>query len=163
MDERANGYGGFFMNVITTFAYSIIAIFVIGAIIGDLGKEAGGLFSLGREGLSYRSIFQVFICSIVIGSLRTLVLSDLVLKKMLFLWRLILLLLLALVGVSFLSVIFRWFPVEEWEAWIAFMLTFTACFIISSAVMITKTRMDDKKYIKLLSEYKANHKSESGE
>lgn len=163
MNEQKHMGEGFFQNVIIIFAYSVIAISVVGWLVGDSEKEIGGLYGLGSQGLLYKSIFQIFISSIVMGGIRTLLLSDLIFKKMMILWRSVLLLLLTLVSVGLLAVLFRWFPIGEWEAWAGYVISVIVCFIIGSSAMIIKTKLLDKRYDKLLSDYKEKQKKESGE
>jgi hypothetical protein len=43
---------------------------------------------------------------------------------------------------------------DNWQAWIGFVLPTCICFVISSALMILKTKLAGKKYDKLLSDYK---------
>lgn len=163
MNEKKPTGNGFLHNVITAFAYSMIAISVIGFLLGDDVKELSSLFRLGSEGLSFPSILQIFIFSLILVCLRTLLLSDLIFKKMMLLWRCVLLLLLTLVLAGIFAALFRWFPVELWEAWVSFILSVVVCFVIGAGGMILKTKLEDKKYDKLLSDYKAKQKKESGE
>lgn len=163
MDEQKSLSKEFFQNIIKTFAYSVIAISIVGLLIGDAAKEFSNLFSFGSEGLSYPALLQIFICSVVIGCLRTLLLSDLIFKKMMLLWRYVLLLLLTFISTGFLVVLFRWFPVDLWEAWVGFIIAVIACFVIAASCMIIKTKLEDIKYDRLLSNYKAKQNEESGE
>ena len=153
----------FLQSIMETFAYSIIVLCVVGLAIGDVARDIYGLFSLGSAGISYQSIVQFFVCAATIGVLRVLLLSDMLFKKAMLLWRVVLLLLLTLVFTGFYIVIFRWFPIDMWRAWVGFAVSFTLCSTLTVLAMILRIRLTDKKYDKLLSDYKAKHIEESGE
>ena len=73
MDKRK----AIFPIILETFACSVIVFSLAGWLVGDIAKEAGGLFSLGSAGIRYESLMQIFICSAAIGLVRVFLLSDL--------------------------------------------------------------------------------------
>ena len=153
----------FVKQVFNTFAAAIIAISMVGWFMGDAEKGSGGLFDLGSSGLSYCSMLQILIFSISIGVLRILLLSDLILKKMMLLWKTMLMFFLSFVSATVCSVLFHWFPIESRHAWIGFIISITVCFVIGVLAMIIKIKLEDRKYQKLLSAYKEKQKTESGD
>jgi len=160
MNEEKNIFSVFFQHTIVTFAYSIIAMTVTGLILTGYRELHEVLSILGREGLAYQSVAQIFALSAVLGALITLLTSDIILKNVMLLWRCALLLFLALVTCGLFIVIFHWFPLDLWQAWIGFISFFVTFFMIGLGAMIVKTKLEDKRYEKLLSDYKAKQNLE---
>jgi len=151
---------GFFSQLFVMFFVSILSLSLIGLVAGGGAKEYSSLFSLGSDGLSFVSIFQMLFYSILISLLKILLFSETVFKKMMARWRAVLLVL----GSFLLAVIFifsfHWFPYNYYPAWIGFFASFTAGFLVSLAVMLIKGRMDNRKYEELLSRYKKEKRIE---
>lgn len=153
----------FVTQVFLTFAAAIFAISIVGWFVGDMEKGSGGLFSLGGDGLSYKAMLQIFIFSLSTGGLRILLLSDLIFKKMMLLWKMVLMFLLSFLSATICSVLFHWFPIENWQAWVSFIISITVCFVIGVLTMIIKIKLEDRKYDKLLSAYKEKQKKKGDE
>jgi len=155
MNEEKKVFSVFFQHTIVTFAYSIIAMTITGQILANYRDTHNVLSILGHEGLTYQSIMQIFALSAVLGVLITLLTSDIILKHVMLLWRYATLLFLSTVACGLFVVIFRWFPLDLWQAWVGFILFFVTFFIIGLSAMIAKTKIEDKRYEKLLSIYKS--------
>lgn len=153
----------FFKQVLITFAAAVIAVSIVGWFVGDTTKEVGGLLSLGRDGLSYSSLFQIFIFSLTSAGIKILLFSNFLAKRMLLLWRTSLMFLSSFIAAVLLSVLFRWFPIGSWQAWLGFFISITVCFAIGILFMAIKTKLEDQKYSKLLSDYRAKQNKEGGE
>lgn len=151
---------GFFSQLFVMFFVSILSLSLIGLVVGGGAKEYSSLFSLGSDGISFVSIFQMLFYSILISLLKILLFSETIFKKMMARWRAVLLVL----GSFLLAVIFifsfHWFPYNYYPAWIGFFASFTAGFLVSLAVMLIKGRMDNRKYEDLLSRYKEEKRIE---
>ncbi len=163
MNENNSLIVSFFKNLLLTFGAAVIAISVVGWFSGGSTMEGSGLLSLGRLGLSYPALLQVFLFSALQAGLSILFLSNLVFKEMMLLWRIVLLFTLSFLFTILLSILFQWFPIESWEAWLSFILSVSLCFGLGILAMLLKTKLEDRKYQKLLSNYKINHKKEKGE
>ena len=57
------------------------------------------------------------------------------------------------------AIIFRWLPSDAWEAWMGFVSFFAVSFGIGLAAMIVKTKIEDSRYNKLLSDYKSKRET----
>jgi len=152
-----------FYNIAISFACSIMAVSLTGRLGGDSVLEASGLFALGNSGLSYQTIFQFLGLSAVMGTLITLLMSDRVLKKVMLLWKFVIMWFLLLASTTSFAIVFRWFPLNLWSAWASFIISVTLGFAIGSIVMIVAVKLENKKYDKLLNDYKANQIKEEDE
>jgi hypothetical protein len=154
MDEKKSAFKLFYLNLSSTFISSVMAIVLAGMLLVDSETVQGELFRLG-EGLSYEGIIQIFLWSCVISALTVVLASDIWLGKIMLLWRAAVLMFLAVaVSVGF-AIVFRWLPLDAWEAWAAFLVFFIVGFGGGLSVAVAKTKMEDRRFNKLLSEYKS--------
>ena len=154
MDEKKNAFKLFYLNLSSTFTSSVMAIVLAGMLLVDSENVQGGLFRLG-EGLAFEGIIQIFIWSCVISGLTVVLASDIWLGKIMLLWRAAVLMFLAVaVSVGF-AIVFRWFPLDAWEAWATFLVFFIIGFGGGLAAAVAKTKIEDRCFNKLLSEYKS--------
>ena len=149
-------------NISPTFAATILTISVVTWLSGDAVRDFGGPFALGRQGLTYGCIFQLFIISVILSGFSTLLMTDLIFKKAMLLWRAISMLFLTWVTVGSFIVLFGWFPLDMWEAWIGFAVSTTALMIGGAAVLILKTKLQNRQYGRQLSDYKTKQNQERG-
>jgi len=155
MDEKKSASKIFIGHLSTTFIASVLAITFTGMWLVDTTREHGGLFRLS-EGLAFEGILQIFVWSCIISGLVTALTSDIWFSKIMLLWRVVALMILAVaVSVGF-AIMFRWLPLDaSWEAWATFLVFFIAGFGGGLVAMIAKTKIEDRRFNKLLSEYKA--------
>ena len=143
------------------FSLAIIAITVAGMLIGLIGedmRDVSTLFALGN-GLHYNTILQTAGFSLIIAMFSVLLFSEHIQTKINFLFRGFLLLLVTLVTTSIFAIIFNWFPSENIQGWIGFVLCTIVCFAVCFALTLLKLKLEGKKYTKLLEYYKVRHNS----
>jgi MFS family permease len=144
----------------TIFTLTLIVMSAAGFLVGryiEEARELSSLFRLGGEGLPYTAILQIGGFALIMAAFHTFIFSDGPLKKVMVLWKIIILLFLTLVTASIFALVFEWFPLDNREAWFGFVLPTVICFAAGSALMILITRLEGKKYDKLLSEYRTRH------
>lgn len=161
MDKEKSAAHLICRNTAVIFALLIIVLTVTGWMLGDSQLKYAGLFELGNAGLSFQGIVQIFALSIIIGSLNTLLTSDLVFKKSMLLWRMILMMFLGGVACFIFAVVFRWFPLDMREVWITFGVLFLVTFTVVSLGMVVKTKREDRLNNKAFSEYKSKLRRET--
>ena len=138
------------------FSLSIIAITIAGILITLYGqdmRELSTLFLL-NNGLQYNTILQVTGFSLIISIFSVLLFSEHIQTKINFLLRGFLLLLTTLITTSIFAIIFNWFPQDNIQGWIGFVLCTIACFAVSFTLTLLKLKFEGKKYAKLLADYK---------
>lgn len=158
MKEEKNFVVEFVKQTLMTFASAVITVSIVGWFVGDGTKEVGGLLGLGRDGLSYASLLQLFVFSFIAAGIKLLLLSNYFIKNMMLLWRTVFMFLLTFLLAIILVILFRWIPLDSLEAWFGFILSITGGFFIGLSSMIIKTKLEDKKYNILLSDYKKKQK-----
>ena len=155
MDEKKKLGSIFYQNVTTTFTPTIIAASIASWLTANAQSEPIGLIRLGREGLAIESIAQLFAWSVVLSIFITLLTSGIFLKKIMLLWRVVALFFLGIISCITFAVVFHWFPLDEWGAWAFFLLIFSGCFGFGLFFMVAKTKIEDRRLSKLLSNYKS--------
>lgn len=161
--ENLKNWGKMFLkNISPTFASSILTISIVSWLSGDHVMDFGGPFALGRQGMTYGCIGQLFVISVILSGFSTLLMTDLIFKKAMLLWRAIALLFLTWVTVGSFIVVFGWFPLDMWMAWISFAVSTTALLIGGAAVLILATKLQNRQYGRQLFNYKAKQNQEGG-
>jgi len=141
------------------FSLAIIAITIAGMLIGLNGqdmRDVSTLFTF-NSGLQYSTIIQIAGFSLIIALFSLLLFSEHMQTKIRFLSRGFLLLLATLVTTSIFAIIFNWFPQDNIQDWIGFVLCTIVCFAVCFALTLLKLKLEGKKYAKLLAGYKERH------
>ena len=141
------------------FSLAIIAITLVGMLIGLNGDDIRGLSSLFAldNGLQYSTILQTAGFSLIIAVFSVLLFSEHIQTKINFLFRGLLLLLLTLVATSIFALTFNWFPSNDIRAWLGFIFCTIGSFVVSFALTLLILKLEGKKYTKLLEDYKVRH------
>jgi len=160
MDENRSMGKLFIHNILATFVPSILVFSLVGWVLSQISGEAA--FNdiqtiYGRDGLTYHSIAQIFALSVILGALNTVFLSEIFLKKIMLLWRYVMFIFISLVVLYIFAVVFKWLPTDLWIAWVMMPVCFVVFFLLSSAPFIIATRLKDRRYEKLFSEYKTKN------
>ena len=158
MGEKQSVLKEFLQLVAATFTCATLAMSIAGWFFGDAAEGTTAVFDLGSAGLSYQTIFQLFIFAVINAGISLLV--SMICKKLMLLWQLIVTMFACLVASGILAVIFRWIPLDSWEAWLWFAASFFGIFITIATVMVVRTTLADKQYEKLLSDYKTKQEQE---
>lgn len=160
MDNRNQRKYSFIAQVLILFGVDILLLMILALVFGDGARQISNMFQLGSKGLALSTLLQFFLSSVVIISFKTLFFSDKLFKKLLTLWRTILMLFCILLSHILFIIIFHWFPFDNLYAWAGFLLGFGGGFIVCTAFMLIKTRLENRKYNELLTFYKDQHGGE---
>jgi len=141
------------------FSLAIIAITIAGILVGFNDQDMRGVstFFAFNGGLQYGTILQTAGFSLIIAFFSVLLFSEHIQIKIRFPSRGFLLLLVTLLTTSIFAVVFKWFPSNNIQGWIGFVLCTVGCFVFSFALTSLKLKLEGKKYTKLLAGYKERH------
>jgi len=148
-------------SFLTIFTMTILAMVFAGLLISRYVPEAqdiSTLFALKGAGLPYSGILQIAGLAFILAVFCVLITSDRFLVKMRFLLRFFLFLLAVFFTTSIFALIFKWFPVDNALAWISYILSSIICFAVSSIITLLKFKLQDKKYNRLLQNFKDRRK-----
>ena len=152
-----SGYS-YFVQVFIIFSVAIMTISLLGLFVGDAAKGMSTLFSLGSRGIALSTIGQLFLMSLIIAALNTIILSDKLLKNVMMLWKIVIMLVLIIITIICFILLFGWFAIDNLYAWVGFAISFGSGFAISTMVMMIKTKLENQKYERSFLEYKQRHK-----
>ncbi len=151
-------------SICETFTLTMIIMTIFNLVFKSLAEEisqVSELFALCGEGMTIKAIAQLLVMAIIISLLRYFWFSDKIFKNMMMLWRTTFMLGSALLTMFTLSIIFKWFPPDMWQAWVGGLVGFVVSTSISFLVMFLKTKLESNEYQKSFDEYK-NSKNEEG-
>jgi len=155
MENRTVSKFGFINQVFIIFSVAIIFLTLVGELVGDSAKRTSTMFNLGNQGLSFSIIMQFLIVAILITSVKEVIYSERFFKNMMALWRTIIMLFSNIVINICFIIAFGWFPVNSVAGWIGFFGSFAISFVVSTLVMVIKTKRESKKYEELFKKYKS--------
>jgi len=166
MEDKQNRTS-FIVELLQRFAAlfsQAVLIFSISGMLVAKSKYASQTLSLSTlfapdgKGLPYASVLQLAGCSIIIVFFSMLLFSDYFQSKISFFFRSFLLFLATLAASSVFAVIFKWYPLDNIQSWLIFLFFAAAGFALMYAFIMLKLKMEEKKYNRLLQNYKARHK-----
>ena len=142
------------------FSMSILAVVLAGLLVARYFPEAqdiSTLFAQQGTGLPFSTILQIAALSVILALFCVLITSGRFLVKMRFLSRFFLFLLSAFITTSLFVIIFKWLPPDDLQAWIGYTLSCVICFAIASGITLINIKLQNKKYNRLLTNFKARH------
>ncbi|HCC37035.1 MAG TPA: hypothetical protein DEQ14_05185 [Treponema sp.] len=141
-----------------TFSATIITVTITGMLLARYNVNVGGafnLFSLGGNGIAYKTILQLAASSALLAFFSVVLFGEWFFPTLRFAWRIFLYLLIVLIIASLFVIIFKWFSIDDIMAWLSFVFLTIACFAASFGLTMLKIKHERKKYGRLLAEYKA--------
>lgn len=153
----------FVMQTLIIFALSILILIFLAALFGDMAQNISPLYQMGSKGLASATILEFLLSSAIIAALKEIFFSELIFKKLMTLWRTVLMLFSILTASIILIIAFKWFPLNFGLGWAGFLICFGGSCIIISLFLIIKTKVESRHYEALLNDYKKLHKDYSNE
>ncbi|WP_343210479.1 hypothetical protein [Anaerolentibacter hominis] len=144
----------FLGQIMITFSVTVLLLTLIGLFTGEEVKEISSLFQMGGKGIAFSTIFQILGSSVVIASLKVFFFSSRFFQNKMLLWKCTWMVICSIAVIVVFIILFDWFPIHFWQAWVGFFLSFFICFGVSTVIVMTKNRLEGKRYDRLLQEYK---------
>ena len=153
---------GFLREFATIFTLAIIFFSLTGKIVVNADIENHGIttiYTLDGTGLPYSIIMQLFVFSLIMAVVSRFIFSEYFAAKLLLKWRSFLFTLVTFLATLTFSILFKWFPINNIYAWLAFIPASFGSYAIAIGLSFLLMKLEDKKYNKLLKEYKNKHKN----
>lgn len=154
MEDRKTIFD-YLSQVMTTFGVSILIMNIVCYIFGENAQDVSQIFLLGNKGLPTSIIMEFLLLSIFVNIIRYLFLTDSIIKNLSITFRTLGMLLSIITIIAIFIYLFHWFPVNMWEAWLAFFICFGMCFFISVIICALKENAENKKMAQALKKKKA--------
>jgi len=146
-------------NFTTIFTLSVLAISFASILVLRFIPENQNIPPLFTSGNTFFSIIQIAVSSFILAFFFVLLITERFIYKMRYWLRLLLFLLLALLIFSIAAIIFKWFPADDPQTWLRFILCTIICYILSISLTLLRFRIEGEKYNKLLANYKTRKKN----
>lgn len=141
-------------KVFTVFGVVILVHVIIGMIVGEGASKVSTLFSLGSEGLAMNTILQLFALSVIVIILQTIFLTDMIIKSMSIVLRIVLMFVSVTCATVVFVLAFKWFPVDEILAWVGFFVSFAICSLVSVLYSRLREKTENRKMDEALEKIK---------
>lgn len=152
----------FWGQVLITFGITMIILAALCWITGEAVRQEGisSMFRLGSAGIPLDTIAQFFAASFLITGMQYIIRSEWLAKRLPVFVRMLCMVFGVIVIVVVFIFIFDWFPVNMWQAWAGFLISFGICFIVSVLLMRLKLKLEDRKLEEGLSRLKKEWQEE---
>ena len=115
------------------------------ALFGEDAEGVSTIFGLGDKGITIATLLQYLLLSVLITALRLIYFTDKFMKKAPIALRTFLMFVSIIITIAVFAMVFGWFPVHMWQAWLAFFVCFGISAGISTAVSVVKEKTDNEK------------------
>ena len=141
-------------HLFATYGIIVLIFIFLGITIGADASNYSSLFQLGNQGLSFTVLLQLLLLAIIISISQIIFLTDKLIKQMSLLIRIILFYGLIVLTIIVFVIVFQWFPAQNINAWIGFVISFTICTTLSVIINRLKEQTDNKKMEQALNQLK---------
>jgi len=135
----------FFNQVFVIFGITVVCLMVFVALFGEDAEGVSTIFGLGDKGITIATLLQYLLLSVLITALRLIYFTDKFMKKAPIALRTFLMFVSIIITIAVFAMVFGWFPVHMWQAWLAFFVCFGISAGISTAVSVVKEKTDNEK------------------
>lgn len=132
-------------QVMIVFGFTMLALNIFCIIFGDSAKDLSAMFELGNQGIPVGIAFQFLCVSALTICVKLVFFTDMLIKNMPIWLRTICMLATIVAIIIVFSVLFHWFPVDMWQSWAAFLISFGLSFLGSYLVVVMKEKTENRK------------------
>lgn len=143
----------FFSGITVSFFTAICGIAISGVLFGKEVMSVSSFYVQG--GISFYAVFQVMALAALLAVCNIVLDHPRVLSNMRLTYKIVLRIAISIALILPFIYVCRWFPVDNHEAWLGFVVCFLTCFTVATSLSIYATRKKDREYQKLLDAYKA--------
>ena len=153
MEERRTVFD-YLARVFGMFGGMVALMSVFCLLFGESAKGISTMFALGGQGIAVGTLGQYFLVSVLTELLRIAFFTDIFVKDKPIAFRTA-----GMVGCEIIVIVcficmFGWFPVNMWQPWAAFFLTFLFCSAAGLLLMSLKEKAENRKMEEALNKIK---------
>lgn len=141
-------------QVFVIFGGTIVILNVFCLLFGESAQNFSTMFSMGSEGLSVATMIQFLLVSVLITFWRFLFFTDKIIKNLSLAIRTVGMFIAVVVTIVLFVILFGWFPVGFWQAWLGFFVSFLISVAASVGVSVLKEKSENEKMTKALERLK---------
>lgn len=143
--RKNNTIFDFVGQIFIIFGFTVICLNIFCLLCGEDAKEFSTIFELGRKGISSATLFQFLLEAVFIVILREIFFTDKWIKKASIGVRTVGMFSSVIITIILLVCLFGWFPIDMWQPWVCFILSFATCAGVSTIVSVLKEKSENKK------------------
>ena len=132
------------------------------AIVGEEAREYSTMFALGSGGIPVNTVWEYLLSSVCITALRFVFFTDALIKRWSVAARTIGMVGVVIVLVGVLAYVFGWFPVDDPRCWLACLVSFGICFVLSAVMSVKKERLENRQLEEALRKMKETEEHKTG-
>ena len=141
-------------QIAVIYGFTVLALIIFCLLFGENAKEYSTIFALGSRGLSLSTLLQFFLLSVLIATLRFVLFTDGLIRRVPIALRTLLMFSSVIVVIVLFNYWFGWFPINMWQPWVMFFLCFGICAGVSTLLTTWKERLEDEAMAKALERMK---------
>lgn len=131
-------------QIFLIYGFTVLTLNIFCVFFGESAKEFSTIFALGSQGLSAATMFQFFALSVLIATLRFVIFSDGLIRRVSIVVRTIAMFtMVILIMVAFIY-LFGWFPIHMWQPWVMFFLCFGISAAVSTLLSMWKEKLENQ-------------------
>ncbi len=153
MDKKFSVFG-FFSQIFTIYGITTVLLNIFCIMFGEKAYEVSTIFSLGSDGVGVSTSFQFLLALSIINTLRFVFMTDVLIKKMPLILRIIALFAGAFVTIIAFIFIFNWFPSDMLTAWIMFIICFVISCTVSTLISVLAEKKENRRLEEALKRFK---------
>ena len=146
-------------ELFATYGIIMLMFVILNLTLGDIAKGFTSFFEYGSGSFSTNTMLQLFLLSLIICIARNLFLTDKWIKSMSILARNLAFFISVTITIIVFIILFAWFPVDLWPAWIGFIVSFAVCSAAGVLISKLKERADNKKMAQALERFKSEEET----
>lgn len=131
-------------QILMIFGLTVIFISVFAFFIGEDAKDYSSFYELGNQGVTLKTLAQIFLMSVLITTLRFILFTDGLISRISLTIRTVLMFFFVILMIALFAFWFGWFPVNMLQAWGSFFACFAVCALVSAYLMAWKTDRENK-------------------
>ncbi len=144
MEEKRTVFG-YLTQVFVIFGFVMLIMNAFCLLFGESAKEFSAMFALGGQGVPAGISFQLLGVAVLIVVVRFLFFTDTFFKKMSIGARTVGMLGAVIAIIAGFVVAFDWFPANQWQPWVMFLLCFGISFLGSYFVASAREREENRR------------------
>ena len=144
MEERKTIFD-YLAQVMIIFGFAMLVLNIFCLVFGNAAKDISALFELGDQGIPVGITLQFLCISFLITGVRFLFFTDVIIQKMPIWLRTICMLTIIVIIIAAFIILFHWFPVNMWQPWAMFFVSFGLSFLGSCTVVIVKEKVENRR------------------
>ncbi len=154
MEEKKTVFN-YISQLFATYGVIVVIFIVFSLVIGNGADKYSALFSYKDAALGIPTLLQLLLLALFITLSQVLFLTDRMIKGMSMVLRYIFFFISIMLVMIIMTVIFKWFPVDDPKAWCGFFISFIISMVISALLTRLAEKSENRKMQEALDKFKS--------